>query len=87
MPEDQNTPNQPLDESADNNKGFESKDGKNADDYYSVDHPKRDTTSTIGDGTMHNEGLVGEGDTSEDDLFSKGITGEKAEEEWHDSEG
>lgn len=36
------------------------------DDYYAVDHAKKDVISTIGDGEMHDEGLVGGGDIPAD---------------------
>ena len=44
------------------------------DDYYSVDDPKKEVISTIGDGEMHNEGLVGEGDIPEGGIFTPGTT-------------
>jgi hypothetical protein len=36
------------------------------DEYYAVDHAKKDVISTIGDGEMHNEGLAGQPDTAAD---------------------
>src|SRR5438128_2192441 len=33
-------------------------------DYYAVDYPKKDVLSTIGDGEMRDEGLVGAGETT-----------------------
>jgi hypothetical protein len=38
--------------------------------YYSVDNPKKEVISTIGDGEMLNEGTVGMGDTVEENPFS-----------------
>ena len=40
--------------------------GTPKDEYYAVDHAKKDVVSTIGDGEMHNEGLAGEPDTAAD---------------------
>jgi hypothetical protein len=34
--------------------------------YYTVDSPKKEVLSNIGDGTMSNEGTVGMGDIAED---------------------
>ncbi len=36
------------------------------DTYYAVDSPKKEVISSIGDGTMSNEGTVGMGDIVED---------------------
>ena len=70
------------------NKGSESNNEKRADDYYSVDDPKKDFNTSIGDGEMHDEGLVGDGSVSNDDgTFSDGSTTEQDEAENHDSEG
>ncbi len=67
------------------NDGFEK--ANVADDYYLVDDPNKEVTTTIGDGEMHNKGLVGGGNTSDDTTFSEGTTSEQDEAEWHDSEG
>jgi hypothetical protein len=46
---------------------FENDKEKGADDYYEVDNPKKEVHSTIGDGEMHDEGLVGEGNIPDED--------------------
>jgi hypothetical protein len=60
---------------------------KGTDDYYSVDDPKKELSTSIGDGEMHNEGLVGDGRVADDGTFSDGSTTEQDEAENHDSEG
>jgi len=59
MNEDQNTPVQ----------GKEFENDKENDNYYEVDKPKKEMTTTIGDGEMRNEGTVGMGDIPEDNSF------------------
>ena len=71
--------------------GFQSATGSNSDetrdDYYAVDHAKKDVISTIGDGEMHDEGLVGAGEISTDLQSSmERLTDEQDEAESHDSE-
>ena len=56
------------------------------DDYYAVDHGKKEVISTIGDGEMHDEGLAGAGDVSADILTSQDVTDEQDIAEAHDSE-
>ena len=88
MEKEQNTPGKASEASPDINNGFESDKDKVTDDYYSVDDPKKkENNSTIGDGEMHNEGLVGNGSIADDDTFSEGSTPEQDNAEWHDSEG
>ena len=87
MDKDQNTPGKASEAARDTSKGFESDKENMKDDYYSVDHPKKDFNSTIGDGEMHNEGLVGNGNIEGDDTFSEGSTPAQDNAEWHDSEG
>ena len=87
MDKDQNIHGKASEAARDSSKGFENDKDKVADDYYSVDHPKKEFNSTIGDGKMHNEGLLGEGNLANDDTFSEGSTSEQANAEWHDSEG
>lgn len=57
------------------------------DGYYSVDDPKKEVTTNIGDGEMHDEGLVGDGSVDNEGTFSEGTTNEQDEAENHDSEG
>ncbi len=87
MNEEQNTPGKAPEVAQDTRKEFESDKDKVADDYYSVDDPKKEVSTNIGDGEMHNEGLVGEGNIADEDKFSEGSTGEQDQAEWHDSEG
>lgn len=57
------------------------------DDYYAVDYAKKEVLSTIGDGEMHDEGLVGAGELTTDIQSSTGrLTDEQDEAESHDSE-
>ncbi|MCW3114649.1 MAG: hypothetical protein JWR18_3045 [Segetibacter sp.] len=57
------------------------------DDYYAVDYAKKDVVSTIGDGEMHDEGLVGAGEATTDTQSSmERLTDEQDEAESHDSE-
>ena len=58
------------------------------DDYYDVDYAKKDVISTIGDGEMHDEGLVGSGETTTNIQSSmERLTDEQDQAESHDSEG
>ena len=58
------------------------------DDYYAVDYAKKEVLSTIGDGEMHDEGLVGTGEASSTDIQSstERLSDEQDEAESHDSE-
>ncbi len=57
------------------------------DDYYAVDDAKKEVLSTIGDGEMHDEGLVGTGEAATDIQSStERLTDEQDEAESHDSE-
>jgi len=57
------------------------------DDYYAVDHAKKEVLSTIGDGEMHDEGLVGAGVVTTDiQSFTERLSDEQDEAEFHDSE-
>jgi hypothetical protein len=58
-------------------------------EYYAVDHAKKDVISTIGDGEMHNEGLVGTGEVTTTDFQSstERLADEQDEAELHDNEG
>ncbi len=49
---------------------FENNKAKDNDDYYAVDDPKKEIITSIGDGEMRNEGIVGEGDIPEENPFS-----------------
>ena len=77
---------QTQDNTSEENKGTDNPQ-KSAEDYYSVDDPKKSISTTIGDGEMHNEGLVGDGSVSDDGTFSGGTTSEQDEAANHDSEG
>jgi hypothetical protein len=56
-------------------------------EYYAVDHAKKDVISTIGDGEMHDEGLVGAGEATTDIQTSmERLTEEQDIAESHDSE-
>ncbi|MDB5248806.1 MAG: hypothetical protein JWQ40_3200 [Segetibacter sp.] len=58
------------------------------DDYYAVDHAKKDVISTIGDGEMHDEGLVGAGEITTDlQSSTERLSDEQDTAEFHDSEG
>jgi len=58
------------------------------DDYYEVDHSKKDVISTIGDGEMQNEGLAGAEDLSTDIQSSQDqLPDEQDAAELPDSEG
>jgi hypothetical protein len=58
------------------------------DDYYAVDHAKKDVISTIGDGEMRDEGLVGAGEVAPDIQSSQDrLSDEQDVAEFHDSEG
>ena len=58
------------------------------DDYYDVDYAKKEVLSTIGDGEMHNEGLVGTGEPTADiQTSTERLNDEQDEAEFHDNEG
>ena len=58
------------------------------DDYYEVDHAKKEVLSTIGDGEMRDEGLVGAGEVPGDIQASQErLSDEQDVAEFHDSEG
>jgi hypothetical protein len=63
------------------------KDKIEADDYYSVDDPKKEISTSIGDGEMRDEGIVGEGKLGSADLASEGQTDEQDSAEAQDREG
>ncbi|WP_018613256.1 hypothetical protein [Segetibacter koreensis] len=56
------------DSSLQSGKEFES--DKVNDDYYAVDNPKKELLTNIGDGEMRDEGTVGEGNITEENIFS-----------------
>ena len=68
--------------------GTSSDNAPSQDDYYAVDHVKKDVISSVGDGEMHNEGgLLGTGDINSDIQSSAELmTDEQDEAELHDSE-
>ena len=57
-----------------------------SDDYYTVDKPKKELVTSIGDGEMRNEGTVGMGDIPDDiSLTLDGQTDEQDKAELRDS--
>ena len=61
--------------------------GTPKDEYYEVDYGKKDVLSTIGDGEMHDEGLVGAGAATTNIQSSmERLTDEQDTAESHDSE-
>ena len=59
---------------------------KSNDDYYAVDNPKKEISTTIGDGEMRDEGTVGMGDIPQDNpLFNQGPGDEQDKAELRDS--
>ena len=81
------TPDHAAETAGETSKKNENLKDKVTDDYYAVDNPKKKFNTTIGDGEMHNEGLVGDGSANDDSTFSEGSTGIQDEAENHDSEG
>lgn len=64
----------------------ENENNKDNDTYYEVDKPKKELSTTIGDGEMRNEGTVGTGDIPEDSSFLlEGQTDEQDKAELQDS--
>ena len=87
MNAEQTTPENASNPTDDSSKGLENNQDKPADNYYSVDDPKKEFNTSIGDGEMHNEGLVGDGTVAEGETFSEGSTTGQDAAENHDSEG
>ncbi len=87
MNEEEITPANASDTGEDANKEFETNQDKSTDDYYSVDDPKKPVNTNIGDGEMHNEGLVGDGNIDDVSTISEGTTDTMDEAENHDSQG
>lgn len=85
MTEEKNAPATDIKEENNLNNDVESQKDKVADDYYSVDDPRKEVNTTIGDGEMRNEGLAGVDDVDAD-TFSGGSTNEQDNAEFHDSE-
>jgi len=64
----------------------EHENNKDNDKYYEVDKPKKELSTTIGDGEMRNEGTVGLGDIPESSsLLPGGPTDEQDKAELQDS--
>ncbi len=86
--EQQSTPEKAVEAEQDTSKIFlgdttlqsakEFDNNKANDNYYEVDGPKKELSTTIGDGEMRNEGTVGSGNIPEENPFS---TGELQEEQ------
>ena len=55
----------------------EFKNDKMQDDYYAVDNPKKEINTTIGDGEMRDEGIVGIGNLPEESPFSAEDSGDE----------
>ncbi len=80
MSEEQSKPEKATETEQDTSKVFfgdstlesseEFRNNKDNDDYYAVDNPKKEISTTIGDGEMRNEGTVGMGDIPEENPFS-----------------
>lgn len=96
MNEEQNIPEKPTEAGEDTSKvsfgdsTLQSKEefenNKDNDNYYEVDKPKKELSTTIGDGEMRNEGTVGMGDIPEDNsLVPGGQTDEQDKAEVQDS--
>lgn len=65
--------------------GKEFENNKDNNTYYEVDKPKKELSTTIGDGEMRNEGTVGTGDIPEDSSFLlEGQTDEQDKAELQD---
>lgn len=96
MNEEQNIPEKPTEAGEDTSKvafgdsTLQSKEefenNKDNDKYYEVDKPKKELSTTIGDGEMRNEGTVGTGDIPENNLLApQGQTDEQDKAELQDS--
>lgn len=96
MNEEQNIPEKPTEAGEDTSKvafgdstlqtADEFKNNKGNDDYYTVDKPKKELSTNIGDGEMRNEGTVGTGDVPEDNLPApQGLTDDQDKAEMQDS--
>jgi hypothetical protein len=79
MNDEQNIPGNTPEGDEETNKGFDPVTTSDSDDYYAVDDPKKEVISAIGDGEMHNEGLVGEGDIPKEGIFEAGTAEDQAE--------
>ncbi len=94
MNEEQSMPEKTTEEGDDTSKVFlgdttlqskDENDMKDNVDYYEVDNPKKEISTTIGDGEMRNEGTVGEGNVSEDNPFSAEGLSDNQDEALQDS--
>ncbi len=96
MNEEQSTPEKAAKAEPDTSKVFlgdstlqsgeEFENNKANDDYYAVDNPKKEVSTTIGDGEMRDEGTVGTGNIPEDNpLFNQGLSDEQDKAELRDS--
>ena len=96
MNEEQSTPGKATEAAQDTSKVFfgdsslqsgeEFKNDKVNDDYYEVDNPKKGVISSIGDGEMRDEGIVGAGDIPEDNpLLTRQPLDEQDKAELRDS--
>lgn len=80
MNEEQSTPKKAAEAEQDTSKVFlgestlqsekEFENDKVNEDYYSVDNPKKELVTNIGDGEMRDEGIVGAGDITNENPFS-----------------
>lgn len=66
--------------------GEEFENNKVNDDYYEVDKPKKELSTTIGDGEIRDEGIVGAGDIPDDNpLLNRQQLDEQDKAELRDS--
>ncbi len=100
MNEEQNSPGKEIENVETNDKAIPARDNTSQppsasgsddapqDDYYAVDYAKKEVITTIGDGEMHNEGLVGKGDVSTEFVIAPNeLTDEQGAAEPGDSKG
>ncbi|MEJ7676418.1 MAG: hypothetical protein WKG06_00760 [Segetibacter sp.] len=96
MNEEQSTPEKATEAEQDTSKVFlgdstlqsgkEFENNKVNDNYYAVDDPKKEISTTIGDGEMRDEGIVGTGNVPEENpLFTEGPVDEQDKAELRDS--
>ncbi len=96
MNEEKNIPGKAAEAAEDTSKVFlgdsslqsekEFENDKVNDDYYTVDNPKKELITSIGDGEMRDEGIVGAGDIPEDNpLLNRQPLDEQDKAELRDS--
>lgn len=96
MNEEKSIPGKPAEAAEDTSKVFlgdssfqspqEFENDKANDDYYAVDNPKKELITSIGDGEMRDEGIVGAGDIPDDNpLLNRQQLDEQDKAELRDS--